>query len=121
MPALAPNPQILRESNSRLGRWLDSLAADTVRQYPLPTASPQQMAGLLSELMRTGEFLRGLPLDRDAGLEQELGAYRKNVERLRAMLPTIHSALLEERARLERERSQLESAAQWARRARETM
>jgi len=79
------------------------------------------MSGLLSELMRAGEWLRELPPDRDSALEQELSAYRRNVERLRDLLPAIHSALLAERARLESERARMTSAAAWARGSRQTL
>jgi hypothetical protein len=95
--------------------------------------APEQMTGLLSELTRAGAWLRQLPrgndlktdpendLKTDPDLERELTHYRKNVERIRAMLPTIHHALLEERARLERERARVTSAAEWARVSRQTL
>lgn len=113
--------QNLHETNRRLRFWLDSLFPE---QEPLSAAKPQQMAGLLSELLRAGEWLRrGLPReqDRDAELEAELGHYRRNVLRLRELLPSIHRVLLREKARLEAERSQVECAAEWARGSRRTL
>jgi hypothetical protein len=112
----------LHEINGRLHAVLDSLASDPTHPNPSPrAATPQQMAGLLSELMRAGQWLRTLPGDRSPALEQELGAYRKNVERLRAVLPSIHTTLLRERARLEQERARVQSAATWASASRQTL
>jgi hypothetical protein len=121
MPVLAPDlAQDLRKTNSRLRFWLDSLTARQTSVKP-SHATPQQMEGLLAELMRAGQQLRVLPKVRDPELEGELSAYRKNVERLRALLPAIHADLLDERARLEQERARVEAAAAWARRSRETL
>jgi hypothetical protein len=118
--------QDLHEANSRLSFWLDSLVScpgEALTQAR--AATPQQMAGLLSELMRAGQWLRALPgdkgKDKGAALEQELNEYRKNVERLRDLLPSIHAALLRERARIEQERARLQSAAAWARSSRQTL
>jgi len=114
--------QNMRETNSRLLFWLESLAAAPVEPSPgVRAATPQQICGILSELMRAGGWLRELPAEKHAVLERELSEYRKNVERLRDLLPTIHSALLEERARLERERSRVKAAAEWARSSQQTL
>lgn len=128
MPLLAADPlfQNLHETNSRLGSLLDSLAfdGDDERKHDgnqTRPASPGQMAGLLSELMRAGEWLRGLPAEKDPAVEIELREYKKNVERLRELMPSIQSALLQERARLEQERARVESAAAWARSSRQTL
>ena len=123
MSLLVPDQltQNLHETNSRLSASLDRLSPRPDRsETQMHPVTPQQMAGLLSELMRAGQWLRELPVDRDLGLEQELSEYRKNVERLRKLLPSIHGTLLRERARLEQERARVESAAQWAHRSRET-
>lgn len=119
MSVLAPDilAESLQETNARLGSLLDSLIPDGAQPR---AATPQQMAGLLSELMRAGQWLQGLPPQRDPGVEVELARYRRNVERLRALLPSIHSTLLRDRARLEQERARVESAAAWARRSRQT-
>lgn len=136
---LAPTEmaQTLHETNVRLRFWLDRLipnrragdgktsAAESSDRETSASefcaAAPEQMAGLLSELMRAGEALRGLPSDADELLDEELGAYRKNVERLRALMPSIHSALLRERARIEQERGRVQTAAAWAQRSRQTL
>ena len=122
MPATPELVRTIRDTNARLRFWLDSLAPDPAQPGPPPqsAASPQQMAGLLSELMSTGQWLRALP-EKDALLVKELSEYRKNVERLRAVLPSIHVALLRERARLEQERARVESAAAWASGSRQTL
>jgi hypothetical protein len=109
--------QNLHESNARLCFWLDSLPPSTQSR----SATPEQMMGLLSELMRAGEWLRDMPRDKDSALELELSEYRRNVERLRALLPSIHSTLLEERARLEQERARVASAEEWAGRSCQTL
>jgi hypothetical protein len=124
MPVLAPTEfaQSLHETNARLRFWLDSLIANPApSDTPSCAATPQQMAGLLSELMRAGQWLRALPNDKDALLDQELSEYRKSLERLRVLLPSIHSTLLRERARLEQERARVVSTAEWASRSRQTL
>lgn len=126
MSVVAPDAALeLRETNARLRLCLDNLNPE----YPsinARLATPQQMASLLSELMRAGERLLTLPTpavlaQEDPLLERELGEYRRNVERLRTLLPSIHSTLLAERARLEQERARVESAAEWVRRSRQTL
>ncbi len=112
--------QVFHETNSRLRFWLDNLIPDSTPEAPPRAATPQQMAGLLSELMRVGQCLRELPDEKNVELEQELGEYRRNVERLRRLLPGIHDTLLRERTRLEQERARVGSAAEWVRRSRQT-
>lgn len=124
MPALASCQiaQQLHECNARLDSWLDGLVPEETTACPQPRpATPHQMSGLLSELMRAGGWLRSLPSERDPELQQELMVYRKNVERLRDVMPSIHAALLRERARLEQDRGRVESAAAWARSSRQTL
>lgn len=122
LPAPHQIAQNLHESNSRLGAWLSALMVEHLPPgLPRRAATPQQMAGLLSELMRAGEWLRSLPHDQGPELEMELSEYRKNVERLRGLMPSIHDALLQERARLEQERGRVEAAANWALSSRQTL
>jgi hypothetical protein len=118
LPTTSPLAQEMHAINSRLGFWMEGLVFSVA---PVRPATPEQMAGLLSELMRAGEWLRALPSERDVGLELELDQYRKNVERLRTVMPSIHSVLLQERARLEQERARVESVAEWARGSRQTL
>jgi len=110
--------QSLHDTNHRLRFWLEAIH----KPSPAPRAiTPAQMAGLLSELLRAGEWLRNLPADRSPALVQELDEYRKHVERLHELLPSIHRTLLSERARLEQERARVESAAAWARGSQQTL
>ena len=112
----------LHETNTSLRISLDRLIPDSASpETPPRPATPQQMAELLSTLMSAGHWLRTLPKEKDPALDQELCEYRQNVERLRALLPLIHSALLCERSRLEQERARVTSAAQWACRSRQTL
>jgi hypothetical protein len=114
MPSLLQN---LRETNRRLSFWLDRVA-------PPLTATPELMAGLLSELLRVGTWLRTDPLPptgTDSELNLELERYRGNVERLRDLLPSIHNELLAERARIESQRARVQSAAEWARASRQAL
>src|SRR5258708_8529038 len=96
----SPVPQALHETNARLRFWLDGLITDHARPGG---ATPEQMTGLLSELMRAGEWLRTVPRDRDSDLPHELSEYRRNVERLHQFFPPIHASLLRELAHLETE------------------
>ena len=121
---LTPSPDLthgFQETNRRLRFWLDSLApSNDPNARPRP-ATPQQMSGLLSELMQAGSTLRSLPENKDAELQKELNDYRGLVERLRDLMPAIHEGLLRERARLEGERNRLVSASQWAEASRQTL
>jgi hypothetical protein len=118
MPLLLQN---LRDSNRHLAFWLDGIIPEHGHPVPPP---PESMAGLLSELLRVGGWLREEPLRTrrdDLELEREVEQYRRNVERLRKALPVIHGQLLAERARLESERSRVQSATEWARASRQTL
>jgi hypothetical protein len=117
MPTLL---QSLRETNRRLSFSLDRMFA----QHGQPVATPEHMAALLSELLLAGASLRTEPVSagsKDPELDRELEAYRGNVERLRDLLPSIHSQLLAERARLEVQRARVKSADEWARASRQTL
>ena len=110
-----------QETNRRLRFWLDSLALSNDSSSRPHPATPQQMGGLLSELMQAGVTLRSLPQDKDQELQKELSEYRQLVERLRDLMPAIHDGLLRERARLESERNRLVSVTQWAEASRQTL
>jgi hypothetical protein len=118
MPSLLLN---LRETNRRMGCWLDTIGRETGE----PCApSPEQMSAVLSELLRTGGWLRAQPLPQQAGdpeLSRELRQYRSHVQRLSEVLPSIHRQLLAERARLEAQRAQVLAAGEWARASRQTL
>lgn len=111
----------LRETNHRLLHWLDCTVTE---RGPISSVTPDHITALLSELVGVGAQLRMHPLPAkgtDPELESELERYRRNVERLREVLPSIHSQLLVERARLEAQRARMQSAAEWARASRQTL
>ena len=111
----------LRDINRRLSFCLAGMMADSGEPA---VATPEQMAALLSELLRAGALLRAEPLPLPGSnpeLDIELDQYRRNVERLRDLLPSLHGALLAERSRLEAQRSRMQSAAAWARASRQTL
>lgn len=111
----------LRNANCRLGPWLDCLVPSDGHSV---LATPEQLSKLLSELLDAGAALRAHPLPlpgTDPELDFELTQYRRHVERLREMLPSIHSQLLLERSRLEAQRSRVKAAAEWARASRQTL
>jgi len=118
MPSLLHN---LRDTNRRLGPCLDSLVPEPGQAV---IATPEHMAALLSELLRAGAALHAQPIPpkgNDPELDVELERYRRHVERLRDLLPCLHSRLLAERARIEGQRSRVQSAAAWARASRQTL
>jgi hypothetical protein len=111
----------LCDTNHRLRFWLDSMVSGPGQ--PAIT-TPEHLAALLSELLRAGTGLRAEPLPakgQDPELDAELENYRTHVEQLRELLPGIHSQLLAERARLEAQRTRVQSAAEWARASRQTL
>lgn len=124
MPVLAPDQLVLElhETNCRLRYWLDSLVTGSnCSPACLRAPTPEQMSGLLSELLRVGEWLRARRETSTAELEQELLLYRQQVERLRDLLPGMRGVLLAERARLEQERERVKMAAEWARMSHQTL
>jgi hypothetical protein len=119
-PASIFGAETLRASNQRLGAWLNSMMAVSGKVV----AIPDHMAALLSELMRIGSELRSGALPTagiDPAWDAELAAYRQHLERLRSLLPSIHSHLLAERARIEAQRARIGAAAEWARASRQTL
>lgn len=117
MPALL---QTLRDTNRRLKVCLDTIAA----QREPEVVSPEQMNSLLSALLVARASLRAKDVslaDHDREVARELAEYRRQIERLRDLLPSIHRALLAKRSRIERQRSRLRSASQWARASRQTL
>jgi hypothetical protein len=118
MPLLS---QTLRQTNRRMISWLEGLVVMQGRQT---VATPAQMSELLSELLRAGAGLRAEPIPakgNDPELDGQLETYRHNLERLRELLPFLHSQLLGERARLEAQRTRVRLAAEWARASRRTL
>jgi hypothetical protein len=117
VPALDLLALDLLGTNHRLRLRLESLGQT-------PPVTPELIAGLLSELLRAGQWLgQRLPPEaqRSPQLQRELSAYRQNVEQLRGLLPGLHRRLLTERARLEAERARLQGAVHWAQASRQTL
>lgn len=113
------NVEALRNINRRLRTLLDTVAPENVEPVP---ATPEQLAGLLTELLQAGDLLRQPRVEAHTlEMDGEINSYRKNVERLRDIVPIMQTRLLAERARLEAERTHLESAAAWARANRKTL
>jgi hypothetical protein len=113
--------QNLRETNQRLCHWLDCMITE---RGQMSLTIPNHITALLSELSRAGAELRAQPFPEkgsDPEFDAELEQYRRSVERLREILPSIHSQLLVERARLEAQRARVRSAAEWARTSRQTL
>ena len=117
--------QIMRDTNQRLRLCLDRIASK-----PEATVTPDQMGALLSELLAAGAGLRAQTSpavqddderERNGELDYELAEYRRQVERLRDLLPSIHRTLLAERARIEAHRFRLHSAGEWVRTSRQTL
>ena len=118
---MPPRLENLRGTNHRLSYWLDSMAAQPDRPAG---ATPEHITALLSELLRAGAELRAEPLPprgADPELDREVAEYRGHVERLCDFLPSLHTQLLAERARLEAQRARVRSAAEWARASRQTL
>jgi hypothetical protein len=122
MPVLTHSrSQSLHQTNQRLRHWLDSVLAQSGQ---LAVVNPEHITILLSELSRAGAELRANPLPiggADPELDRELNLYRRNVELLRELMPSIHNQLLVERARLAAQRARVQSAADWAQASRQTL
>jgi hypothetical protein len=116
-----PSPlQTLRETNRRLHFWLESVIPNG---QPV-VATPEHIAALLSELLRAGVGLRTEPIPTKVGdpeLDGELNQYRRNLERLRDLMPWLRAQLQAERTRLEAQQSRVQSTAAWARASRQTL
>jgi hypothetical protein len=111
----------LREATSHLRAALDALLASAQPGTVSRVVTPQQISTLLSELTRAGQWLRTIPEHPDTSIEAALVEYRTQVERLRAFLPAIHSALLQERERLAQQRERVNAAKQWIQASRQTL
>src|SRR5581483_8048424 len=84
-------------------------------------ATPQQLSELLAALMRAGQCLHAATGCSDIDLQKETQSYRKEVERLQTVLPSIQAALVAERERLQEQRNRVSTTAAWAQASRETI
>jgi hypothetical protein len=117
---MMPSPLLdLHEINCRLHFLIDRMAT-----MQGAAAGPAQLEAMLSELLRVGEWLRAQALQESGPhpeLDSEIGEYRRNLEKLGALLPSLHVQLLAERARLEAERARVHSVGEWVRASRQTL
>lgn len=105
----------LQQAAMRLRAMLDALEGPISR-----VLTPEQMSELLSQLMHAGQCMRASGQPPVAEVSAAISSYRVEVERLRALLPSIHSALLRERARLAHEQERLRSITAWAQTSQQT-
>jgi hypothetical protein len=77
---------------------------------------PEDLSGILADLLRAAECLRNRPADTEleAAFEQESFRYRKHLQELKHFLPGIQLRLLAEKVRLENARIHLAAANAWA-------
>ena len=120
MPTLHAHASLLPEITGHLRALIDRIAVPSGDANRMRPVTPEDVADLLTCLMRAGESLRSQPSD-DPDARQEAAEYRMEVQRLHGLLPSIHSALLAERSRLEHERERLRAAAEWACSSRDTL
>jgi hypothetical protein len=121
LPLTRSRSQELRDTNQRLRDWLDSTIS--IRGQLAP-ATPECITALLAELLHAGAGLREQAIPAkgiDPEFDGELEEYRRNIEKLRDFLPSIHTQLLVERARLEAQRACVRSASEWAQASRRTL
>jgi hypothetical protein len=99
----------LLHANHTLGQLVEMLSASPTR------ITPEHLTMLLSELLRVGARIQAERIpENDPTLDLALHQYRTHLECLRDLLPSLQASLLTERAKLEAERSHLESAYAWA-------
>jgi len=103
----------LRRVNQNLSAGLAGIQPE-VRDSATITA--REIAGILEELLRAADCLRGVSpgATGDLELEKEISEYRRNMEQLQRLLPAIHATLMMERGRLEAERKHLAATTMWA-------
>ncbi len=120
MPVLEFEASTLDKITGRLRQLLDTIPSGSKPDARSRVVTPEEMTDLLSWLMQAGQWLRSLSRDHTVP-EQEIAAYRTEVQRLHGLLPSIHAALLAERTRLEQERERVRTAGEWMQRSRETL
>ena len=113
--AIAEDMPDLCRVNRRLEAALTRL---TATENP-PDAAAEELAELLAEMSRVGEWLRvaGQREDLHAGI----AAYRENLRPLQSLLPSLQARLLTERARLEAQRSHLCAASAWSKASKDSL
>jgi hypothetical protein len=98
----------LRDLNLKLASFLDQMI------QPALVTSSEELAELLKTVVDAAEWIKDPTVPpTEPPADSVLATYRTLLERLRGVLPLLEVRLRMERARLESERSQLASAAQW--------
>jgi hypothetical protein len=103
-------PNTLSSINQSLQGFLENLSSVNSE---LPVG-PDQVAELLSAVLQVGEWLPTASAEERQFLESQVAEYRRNLERLRGVLPLLELRLQSERARLESQRAHLQAAVEWA-------
>lgn len=86
------------------------------------TIAPTEFTDLLAELLGAGDLWRGMPgAAADAEMASEISEYRRNVEQLGKILPSVQGRLLVEKVRLQTLQSHMTAAKAWAQASKETL
>jgi hypothetical protein len=93
----------------------ENLRSALVRLRPEQTQcssiKPEELSALVAELRRAAECVRTPQAQSEATAALE---YRRNLDRLRQILPGLHLRLLAEKSQLEAARTQVAAADAWA-------
>ena len=115
----SPTFQSLRAANHSLRARLARLP---VEHHIPPAIAHTEIADLRAELLRATDCLRNLSIaGLDAEVATEISEYRRNVQQLGKILPSIQGRLLIEKARLETARTHMAKAAAWAQGSKKTL
>jgi hypothetical protein len=102
----------VRQAAQALAHFLDLLADSESGRV-----RPEDLAIVFAQIEGVRDILQARA---DPDLDQALRDYRGFLERLQERMPDLHARLLLERARLEAQRTHLESANLWAEASRST-
>jgi hypothetical protein len=110
----------LRSANRNLRARLARLLPELNPSAPL---NPQDLSGVVTDLLHAGDCLRSIsPVSvPDAELKEAISEYRSTVEQLAQILPRVHGRLLTEKARLEIARAHVTATAAWAQASQNTL
>jgi hypothetical protein len=106
----------VRQAAQALAHFLELLADSKTDRASL---GPEDLTNLFVQIGRVGDILQARA-GPDPDLDQALLDYRGLLEQLQQRMPYLRARLLLERARLEDQRTHLESANLWAEASRRT-
>ena len=98
----------LRAINRKLITFLLEFTSD--REEHKQSIGSAEIAELLSEVLEVSRLPNEMGAVRDAAFQLEWNEYRKNLERLRGVLPILEKRLRAERSALELERTMISRA-----------